>query len=310
MKPYSTITDLIGNTPIVQIGKSAPPGGANVFAKLESMNPAGSVKDRIAISMIDAAERSGRLKRGATIVEPTSGNTGIALAMVAAAKGYSLILTMPESMTMERRQLLAAYGARIVLTPAEKGISGAIARAKEIMEEHPGSFMPQQFENAANPEVHRWTTAKEILDAFGTDLHVFVAGVGTGGTLTGVGEVLKQKIPHIKIVAVEPDDSPVLSGGEPGPHKIQGIGAGFVPAILNTEVFDEVARVTYEDSMKAARRLAVDEGILGGISSGANAHVALEIAAGLSHGQNVLFILCDSGERYLSTDLFPVPEEM
>jgi cysteine synthase A len=309
MKPYSTITELIGNTPIVQIGKSAPPEGASVFAKLESMNPAGSVKDRIAISMIESAERSGRLKRGTTIVEPTSGNTGIALAMVAASKGYPLILTMPESMTMERRRLLAAYGARIVLTPAEKGMKGAIARANEIMEELADGFMPQQFENAANPEIHRWTTAREILAAFGSNLHYFVAGVGTGGTVTGAGEVLKQKIPHLKVVAVEPTDSPVLSGGEPGPHKIQGIGAGFVPDILNRAAYDEVVMVTYEDAVKAARRLAVDEGILGGISSGANAHAALEIAAGLSHGQNVLFILCDTGERYLSTDLFPTPEE-
>ncbi len=309
MKTIASITDLIGNTPIVQLGRTAPPGGANVFAKLESCNPGGSVKDRIALSMIDQAEREGRLKSGATIIEPTSGNTGIALAIVAASRGHPLILTMPESMTIERRRLLAAYGARIVLTPAEKGMNGAIAKAEEIFVDYPDGYMPQQFKNPANPEIHRWTTAREILDAFGTDLHYFVVGVGTGGTITGAGEVLKQKIPHLKVVAVEPKDSPVLSGGSPGPHKIQGIGAGFIPDVLNTNVYDEVFQVTYEEARTTARRLAREEGILGGISTGANAFVALKIAGGLSHGANVLFVLCDTGERYLSTDLFPSPEE-
>ncbi|MHC4943097.1 MAG: cysteine synthase A [Planctomycetota bacterium] len=309
MKPFNSITELIFNTPIVRLPKiSAEIGGGTLHVKLESQNPGGSVKDRIGLSMIEAAERAGVLKKGMTIIEPTSGNTGIGLALVAAAKGYPLILTMPETMTVERRRLLAAYGAKLVLTPGPKGMPGAIARAHELMEEIPNAFMPQQFANPANPEIHRKTTAQEIWDAFGENLHCFVAGVGTGGTVTGVGEVLKPKIPHLRMVAIEPLDSPVLSGGSPGPHKIQGIGAGFKPDILNMDVIDKIAKVTWEHALEGARRLALGEGILGGISSGAIAQIAFDEAAKLKPDQNVVFILCDTGERYLSTELFPEPE--
>jgi cysteine synthase A len=309
MIAFESITELICNTPIVKLPRiSAEIGGATLHAKLESQNPGGSVKDRIGLAMIEAAERAGALKKGMTIIEPTSGNTGIGLALVAAAKGYPLILTMPETMTVERRRLLAAYGAKLVLTPGPKGMPGAIARAEELMKEVPGSFMPQQFANPANPEIHRKTTAKEIRDAFGDDLACFLAGVGTGGTVTGVGEVLKPMMPGLRIVAVEPADSPVLSGGSPGPHKIQGIGAGFKPEILNIDIIDEIKKVTWDDALQGARRLARTEGILGGISSGAIAQTAFEEAAKLEPDRNVVFILCDTGERYLSTELFPEPE--
>ena len=304
MKPYESIADLIGNTPIVKLGRSAPEKGASVYAKLESFNPGGSVKDRIGLAMIEDAENSGRLKPGYTIVEPTSGNTGIGLAMVAASRGYRLILAMPESMSVERRKILAAYGAELVLTPAAKGMKGAIEQAREIAKETPDSFMPQQFDNPANPEVHRRTTGKEILDTFGIDLHCFVVRVGTGGTVTGAGETLKKAIPELKVVAVEPLESPVLSGGEPGPHKIQGIGAGFVPSILNRDVIDEIAQVTFEQAVECARRLAREEGILVGISCGAALHAAYEAARKLPPEKNVLVLLPDTGERYLSTALF------
>lgn len=304
MKYHESITELIGCTPIVRLNSVAPSGGANLFVKLEAFNPGGSVKDRIAWAMIDAAERSGELKPGATIVEPTSGNTGIGLALVAASKGYKLILTMPQSMSVERRKILGAYGAEIVLTPPEKGMPGAIKRAADICKEIPDSYMPQQFKNPANPAIHGKTTAEEIIHAFGTDLHAFVCGVGTGGTLTGAGTVLKERCPGITVVAVEPVDSPVLSGGEPGPHKIQGIGAGFIPDILNQELIDKIEQVTYEEAVETARRLAREEGILVGVSSGAAASAAYKVAAALPSDQNVLVVLPDTGERYLSTELF------
>jgi cysteine synthase A len=304
MRPYESITELIGNTPIVKLGRTAPEKGADVYAKLESFNPGGSVKDRIAFSMIADGEDRGLLKPGSVIVEPTSGNTGIGLALVAASRGYRLILAMPESMSIERRKILAAFGAELVLTPADKGMKGAIEKAREIVEKTPGAFMPQQFDNPANPEIHRRTTAREILDTFCTDLHCFVAGVGTGGTLTGAGEVLKKEIPGLKVIAVEPAESPVLSGGEPGPHKIQGIGAGFVPSILNRDVIDEVVRVSFEQAVACARNLARKEGILVGISCGAALQAAYEVAAKMSPDQNVVVVLPDTGERYLSTVLF------
>jgi cysteine synthase A len=300
----NTILELIGGTPVVRLQRMPAPGWATIWAKLERANPGGSVKDRIGLSMIEAAERDGLLKPGGVIVEPTSGNTGIGLAMVAAVKGYRLILTMPETMSVERRTLLAAYGAEIVLTPGTEGMRGAVAKAEELMWENPAYFMPQQFENPANPEVHRRTTAVEILQQVDGPIHAFVAGVGTGGTLTGVGEVLKERYPAVQIVAVEPVNSPVLSGGRPGPHKIQGIGAGFVPDVLNMEVVDEVIAVTDEEAMETARRLAREEGLLVGISSGAAAFAALHVAERLGDGQTVVVILPDTGERYLSTDLF------
>ena len=299
-----TVLELIGHTPVVRLQRMPAPGSATVWAKLERANPGGSVKDRIGLAMIEAAERDGLLRPGGVIVEPTSGNTGIGLAMVAAVKGYRLILTMPDSLSVERRTLLAAYGAELVLTPGAAGIKGAIARAEELVRENPGSFMPQQFKNPANPEVHRRTTAVEILQQVDGPIHAFVAGVGTGGTLTGVGEVLKERYPAVQIVAVEPANSPVLSGGQPGPHKIQGIGAGFVPDVLNRDVVDEVITVTNEEAMETARRLAREEGLLVGISSGAAAFAALRVAERLGDGQTVVVILPDTGERYLSTELF------
>jgi cysteine synthase A len=280
------------------------PGSATVWAKLERANPGGSVKDRIGLAMIEAAERDGLLKPGGMIVEPTSGNTGIGLAMVAAVKGYHLILTMPETLSVERRTLLAAYGAELVLTSGAEGIKGAIAKAEELVRENPGSFMPQQFKNPVNPEVHRRTTAVEILQQVDGPIHAVVAGVGTGGTLTGVGEVLKERYPAVQIVAVEPAGSPVLSGGQPGPHKIQGIGAGFVPDVLNMDVVDEIITVANEEALETARRLAHEEGLLVGISSGAAAFAALQVAERLGDGQTVVVILPDTGERYLSTELF------
>lgn len=280
----NSITELIGQTPIVKLNRIVEDGSADIYLKLEYMNPGSSVKDRIANAMIEAAEISGDLKEGDTIIEPTSGNTGIGLAMVAAAKGYQTILVMPETMSMERRNLLRAYGAELVLTPGPDGMGGAIRKAQELAKEH-GYFMPQQFENLSNPEVHRETTGKEIVEQMGDQLDAFIAGIGTGGTITGAGQVLKEKYKDIKIYAVEPADSPVLSGGKPGPHKIQGIGAGFVPEILDTKVYDEIIAVANEDAFAQARRAAKEEGILGGISSGAAIHAALKVAKELGEGK-------------------------
>ncbi len=300
-----TILDLIGHTPLVRLHRLPQPGSAVTWVKLERSNPGGSVKDRIAKAMIDAAEESGVLQPDSVIVEPTSGNTGIGLAMVAAVKGYRLTLIMPGTMTAERQALLRAYGAELVLTPGEKGMKGAIAKAEELVSEH-GYVMLNQFDNPANPEIHRRTTAAEILAQVG-HLDAFVAGVGTGGTITGVGEILKDTLPGIRIVAVEPLGSPVLSGGSPGKHKIQGIGAGFIPNVLNTDVIDEVVRVENEDAAETTRRLAREEGILSGVSSGAAAWAALQVAKRLGEGKVVVAMLPDTGERYLSTDLFDQP---
>ncbi len=304
MKVANNIIELIGKTPILKLNKLAPIGSAEVYLKLESFNPGGSVKDRIALSMLEAAEKEGFIKEGSVIVEPTSGNTGIGLAMIAAARGYKLILVMPETMSMERRNLLKAYGAQIVLTPGDKGMSGALKRATEIVTENPSYFMPQQFANPANPRIHRKTTALEILEQMENEVDAFVAGVGTGGTVTGVGAILKEENSKIKIYAVEPAASPVLSGGNPGPHKIQGIGAGFVPEVLDIEVIDEILTVTNDAAMETTRKLAREEGILVGISSGAAVHAALKVAQELGKGKKVLVIACDTGERYLSTELF------
>jgi cysteine synthase len=303
-----SIIDLVGRTPLVRLGRVAEGCGATVLGKLESMNPAGSVKDRIGMSMIDAAEKAGNIGPGSVIVEPTSGNTGIALAFVCAAKGYRCVLTMPETMSMERRTLLRAYGAELVLTPGPEGMRGAIAKAQEIAADTPNSFVPQQFQNPANPEIHRTTTAEEIWDDTGGEVDAVVAGVGTGGTITGVGEVLKARRPGFVAIAVEPVDSPVLSGGQPSPHRIQGIGAGFVPDILNTEIYDEVMTVGADDAFAMARRLAKEEGILVGISAGANVWAAIEVAKRPEfQGKTVVTFLCDTGERYLSTPLFTEP---
>ncbi|MBI5488758.1 MAG: cysteine synthase A [Deltaproteobacteria bacterium] len=302
------ITGLIGRTPLVRLGRLAEGIPVELVAKLESWNPCRSVKDRIGLAMIEAAERDGRLRPGGTIVEPTSGNTGIGLAFVAARRGYSLILTMPESMSVERRQMLAAFGAQIVLTPREKGMAGAVEKAQQIARDIPGAFVPQQFENPANVEVHRRTTAEEIWEDTEGRIDIFVAGVGTGGTLTGVGEVLKARKPSLRCIAVEPSSSSVLSGGRAGVHAIQGIGAGFVPGVLNRDVMDEVIRVTDRDAMDLARRLAREEGILSGTSSGAAVWAALRVArrAG-SEGKMIVVVLPDFGERYLSTALFQEP---
>lgn len=300
----NSITELIGNTPIVKLNRLVDENSADVYLKLEYMNPGSSVKDRIGLAMIEAAEKEGKLKAGDTIIEPTSGNTGIGLAMVAAAKGLKAILVMPDTMSMERRNLLRAYGAELVLTPGAEGMKGAIKKAEELAEKH-GYFVPQQFNNPSNPEIHRQTTGKEIVEQFGDErLDAFVAGIGTGGTITGAGEVLKEAYPSVKIYAVEPSDSPVLSGGKPGPHKIQGIGAGFVPDILNTEVYDEIFPVKNEEAFEYARRAAREEGILGGISSGAAIYAAIEVAKKLGKGKKVLAIIPSNGERYLSTPLY------
>ncbi|MEW9111415.1 cysteine synthase A [Cytobacillus gottheilii] len=304
----NSITELVGQTPIVKLNRIVEDESAEVYLKLEYMNPGSSVKDRIALAMIEAAEENGGLKEGDTIIEPTSGNTGIGLAMVAAAKGYKSILVMPETMSMERRNLLRAYGAELVLTPGPEGMGGAIRKAEELSKEH-GYFMPQQFKNESNPEVHRLTTGKEITEQMGDQLDAFISGIGTGGTITGAGEVLKEKYENIKIYAVEPSDSPVLSGGKPGPHKIQGIGAGFVPDILNTKIYDEIIKVENETAFEYARRAAKEEGILGGISSGAAIYAALQVAKELGKGKKVLAIIPSNGERYLSTPLYQFENE-
>ncbi len=298
-----SVLDLVGNTPLVHLHKVIPAGAAEVYCKLESMNPAGSVKDRIALAMITEAEQTGRLKPGTTIVEPTSGNTGIGLAMVAAAKGYRLILTMPDDMSLERRKLLARYGAELILTRQEDGMSGAVEAAQDLIKDHPDYFMPQQFENEANPEVHRQTTAQEILAALGEQpIDAFVAGVGTGGTITGVGQVLKRQRPTTLIVAVEPARSPLLSGGRAQPHGIQGIGASFIPAVFDRSIVDEIVKIEDRDALQMATRLAREEGLLVGVSSGANVFVARNIAVRLGSGHIVVTVLPDTGERYLSVD--------
>ncbi|KEQ22710.1 cysteine synthase A [Paenibacillus tyrfis] len=302
-----SVTQLIGDTPLVKLNRVVPEGSAEIYVKLEFQNPGASVKDRIAISMIEVAEQEGRIKPGDTIVEPTSGNTGIGLAMVAAAKGYKAILVMPETMSMERRNLLRAYGAQLELTPGAEGMKGAIKRAEEILAENPGYFMPQQFKNQANVKIHRETTGPEIVEAInGHDgkLDAFIAGVGTGGTITGAGSVLKEHFPNIKLYAIEPSASPVLSGGKPGPHRIQGIGAGFVPDILDTGIYDGIIAVENEEAFETSRRVAKEEGILGGISSGAAIFAALKIAKELGPGKRVIAVVPSNGERYLSTPLY------
>jgi cysteine synthase A len=305
MKIYEDITQTIGRTPLVRLKKMGAGAPAAVVVKLESFNPLSCVKDRIGVAMIDAAERQGLLKPGAVIIEPTSGNTGIALAFVAAARGYRLILTMPDTMSLERRQLLAIFGAELVLTPGAEGMNGAIRKAQELTAATPGALMPQQFENPANPEIHRQTTAEEIWADTDGQADILVAGIGTGGTLTGVAEVIKARKPEFKAVAVEPEASPVLSGGQAGPHKIQGIGAGFIPKVLNREIIDEVIRVSNDDAGITARRLAREEGILAGISSGAALWAGLEVARRPENkGKLIVVILPDTGERYLSTWLF------
>jgi len=297
-----SILDVIGNTPMVRLNRVVPPGSAEVLGKLESLNPAGSVKDRIALSMIEAAEERGLLKPGDTIVEPTSGNTGIGLAMVAAVKGYHLVLTMPEDMSVERRKLLTRFGAELVLTPAIEGMTGAVFAAEELVEKK-GYFMPQQFVNPANPEIHRRTTAREILRQTGGRIDALVVGVGTGGTITGVGEVLKAQLPAILVVAVEPARSPVLGGGRAGIHAIQGIGASFVPGVLNREIYDELIAISDEVALSMTRRLTREEGLLVGVSSGANVAAALRVAKKLGAGKRVVTILPDTGERYLSMNI-------
>ncbi len=302
-RALDNILETVGDTPLVRLNRIVPEGAATVYAKLESFNPMWSVKDRVAKAMIEAAERKGVVRKDSTIIEPTSGNTGIGLAMVCAVKGYKLVLVMPETMSVERRKILSALGAQLVLTPGSEGMAGAIRRAEEMVSSTPDSFMPQQFKNKANPWIHRKTTAREIIRAM-ERVDAFVAGVGTGGTITGVGHVLKRKYPGVKVFAVEPEDSPVLSGGKAGPHKIQGIGPGFVPPILDTKVYDAVIRVRTEDAVQTSRKLAKLEGIFVGISSGAACFAAIEVAKGLGPGRNVVVVLPDLGERYLSTDLF------
>lgn len=305
MKIANNVTELIGNTPLVRINKASKQTGSTILGKCEFMNPTSSVKDRIGFNMINVALENGTINKDTTIIEPTSGNTGIALASVCAAFDLKLILTMPESMSMERRNLLKALGAKLVLTPAPLGMKGAIERAGEIHKETPNSHILQQFKNPANPDIHRRTTAIEILNDTDKKIDIFVAAVGTGGSITGISEVLKKELPNVQIFAVEPSDSAILSGGKPGPHKIQGIGAGFIPEILNTEIYTEVIQVTNEDAMSTAKALAKEEGLLVGISAGANVYAAKQIALRPENkGKTIVTILCDTGERYLSTELF------
>lgn len=303
MEVVNNIADLIGKTPVVKLKNNSPEDTADVYVKLEFMNPGSSVKDRIALSMIEVAEEEGVLKKGDTIIEPTSGNTGIGIAMVAAAKGYRTLIVMPDTMSAERRNLLRAFGAELVLTPGSEGMKGAIEKAEALQKEH-GYFMPQQFENMANPEVHERTTGQEIVKQFPDRLDAFISGVGTGGTVSGAGKVLKEHYESIEIYAVEPEDSPILSGGEAGPHKIQGIGAGFVPKTLNEEIYDGVIKVSNDDAFTVAREVAKSDGILGGISSGAAISAARDVAKRLGKGKRVLAILPSNGERYLSTPLY------
>jgi len=300
----NSVLELVSETPVVRLNRVGPPGGARIWAKLESFNPGGSVKDRIALAMVEAAEQSGALRPGMTLVEPTSGNTGIGLAMVAAVKGYRLIITMFEGVSAERQKVLEAYGAEVVLTPAQEGMRGAIERALTLKRDHPDYIMLQQFQNPANPEAHRRTTAQEILRQMERRVDAFVAGVGTGGTLTGVGEALKRELPRVKVVAVEPADSAVLSGGPPGPTEIDGLGAGMIPPVLNVGVIDEVVAVTNTEARRMARRMAREEGLLCGISSGAAGHAAAKVAQDLGEGKDVVVILPDTGNRYMSTMLF------
>ena len=301
---HKEITELIGDTPLVRLNRLSPEGGAAIYAKVESFNPGGSVKDRICLNMINEAERQGRLKPGGTIVEPTSGNTGIGLALISAVRGYKLILVMPESMSMERASLLSSYGAQLVLTAAWEGMKGSIKEAESIIAQNPSYFMPDQFSNAANPAMHRETTAVEIWQALGGRFDAFVAAVGTGGTITGCGEVFKERNPKIKVMAVEPAGSPVLSGGDPGPHKIQGIGAGFVPKVLNRSILDGVITVTDDEAYQTAKLLAKKEGLLVGISAGANVFAAQKVARELGPGKTVVTILPDTGERYISIEKY------
>ena len=303
-KPVDYVTQIIGNTPVVKLRNVVDDDAADIYVKLEYQNPGGSVKDRIALAMIEKAEREGKIQPGDTIVEPTSGNTGIGLAFVCAAKGYNAVFTMPETMSQERRNLLKAYGAELVLTPGSEAMKGAIKKAKELKEEH-GYFEPQQFENLANPEIHELTTGPELVDQFeGKQIDAFLAGVGTGGTLSGVGKVLRKEYPNVEIVAIEPEASPVLSGGEPGPHKLQGLGAGFVPDTLNTDIYDSIIKVGNDTAMDMARRVAKEEGILAGISSGAAIYAAIQKAKELGKGKTVVTVLPSNGERYLSTPLY------
>jgi len=303
----NSVAELVGQTPIVKLNRLVDENSADVYLKLEYFNPGSSVKDRIGLAMIEAAEEQGLIKPGDTIIEPTSGNTGIGLAMIAAAKGYKAVFVMPETMSLERRNLLRAYGAELVLTPGPAGMKGAIAKAEELVKEH-GYFLPQQFKNQANPEVHRRTTGREIVEQM-DQLDAFVSGIGTGGTISGAGSVIREKFPEAKIIAVEPKDSPVLSGGNPGPHKLQGLGAGFVPDTLNTNIYDEVIQIGTEEAFEASRRAAREEGILGGISSGAAISAALKVAKELGKGKKVLAIIPDNGERYLSTPLYQYDAE-
>jgi cysteine synthase A len=301
---HKEITELIGKTPLVRLNRLSPENGASIYAKVESFNPGGSVKDRICLNMVNEAERQGRIKPGSTIVEPTSGNTGIGLALVAAVRGYKLILVMPESMSMERASLLSSYGAQLVLTAAWEGMKGSIKEAEAIVAQNPSYFMPDQFSNPANPAMHRVTTAVEIWDALNGNLDAFVTAVGTGGTITGCGEVFKERNPKIQVVAVEPAGSPVLSGGEPGPHKIQGIGAGFIPKVLNRTILDRVITVTDDEAYQTAKLLAKKEGLLVGISAGANVVAAQKLAQELGPGKTVVTVLPDTGERYISIEKY------
>ena len=304
MTLHKDITELIGRTPLVRLNRLSPTGGATIYGKVEFFNPGGSVKDRICLNMINEAERLGTLKPGGTIVEPTSGNTGIGLALVAAVRGYKLILVMPESMSMERASLLSSYGAQLVLTPAWEGMKGAIRESESIIAQNPSYFMPDQFSNPANPAMHKKTTALEILEALDGKIDAFVAAVGTGGTITGCGEVFKERNPAVKVIAVEPAGSPVLSGGDPGPHKIQGIGAGFIPKVLNRAILDRVMTVTDDEAYQTAKQLSKKEGLLVGISAGANVFAAQKVAQELGPGKNVVTILCDTGERYISIEKY------